>query len=71
MKKICVDKEKCIGCGACEAIEPEVFELGDDGFAEPIQKDYDKLSDETKENVDDAITGCPTNAISTKETEEN
>ena len=39
MKKICVDKEKCIGCGACEGMEPDVFELGDDGFAESIKKD--------------------------------
>lgn len=70
MEKICVDKDKCIGCGACESLEPDVFELGDDGFAEAIKDDYDKLSDEVKENVDDAIANCPTSAISTKETEE-
>jgi len=29
--KIKVDQEKCIGCGACVAICPEVFEIGPDG----------------------------------------
>ena len=67
MKKICVDKEKCIGCGACEGMEPDVFELGDDGFAESIKKDYEELSDKIKENVDDAISNCPTAAISIKD----
>ena len=28
-----IDKDKCIGCGACTTIVPEVFELGDDGLA--------------------------------------
>ena len=28
-----VDKEKCIGCGACQAICEEVFEITDDGYA--------------------------------------
>ena len=27
MAKVRVDKEKCIGCGACVAMLPEVFEM--------------------------------------------
>lgn len=30
MKKIKIDKEKCIGCGTCPALCPDVFELGND-----------------------------------------
>jgi len=26
---VSVDKEKCIGCGSCEAVCPEVFEMKD------------------------------------------
>ncbi|PIZ90306.1 ferredoxin, partial [bacterium (Candidatus Moisslbacteria) CG_4_10_14_0_2_um_filter_36_61] len=29
--KIKLDKEKCIGCGSCAAVCPEVFKVGDDG----------------------------------------
>ena len=38
MKKIIVDKNKCIGCGACEGFEPDVFELNDEGLAEAIKR---------------------------------
>ncbi len=56
-----VDKNTCIGCGACTATCPEVFEMTDDGFAE-VKKDAD-----TKKNakcVKEAIENCPVNAIS-------
>jgi ferredoxin len=47
--KLKVDKDLCIGCGACQAVCPEVFEIEDDGLATTIV-------DEIKEdNVEDAI----------------
>lgn len=67
MKKLCIDKNKCIGCGACEGFNSNVFELGDDGFAFVKKEDYESLSDEEKENADDAMNSCPTNAIETKD----
>ena len=67
MKKINVNVDKCIGCGACEGFEPEVFELSDDGFATVKQDDFDKLSDDAKENVEAAVSSCPTEAISIEE----
>ena len=58
-----VDKEKCIGCGACAAICEEIFELSDDGYAEA--KDVEATED-TKEDAVNAMEGCPTSAISEK-----
>lgn len=31
--KIIHEKQKCIGCGACAAICPDFWEMGDDGLA--------------------------------------
>ena len=51
--------ETCIGCSACVAISPEVFELNDEGKSEVILKDsYEGL------DVDDSIAACPVDAIS-------
>lgn len=59
--KVKVDKSLCIGCGACQSIEPSVFTLGDDGLALAIDGE---ISEDVKENVMDAKEGCPTSAIS-------
>ena len=67
MKKLFVDKNKCIGCGACEGFDSNVFELGDDGFAFVKKENYETLSDDEKENADDAMSSCPTSAISVEE----
>ena len=51
-----VNKEACIGCGACATTCPEVFEIKDGKSIVKEQKDLPC--------VDNAITGCPTKAIS-------
>ncbi len=58
--KLNVNKDNCIGCGACTGICPEVFEIGDDGLAEVF---VDEISEELKEDAIDAMEGCPTLAI--------
>lgn len=60
MKKVKVLKDVCIGCGACQAIASEVFEIGDDGLAEVI---VDEIPKDLEENAIDALENCPTNAI--------
>ena len=55
-----VNKDLCIGCGACQAIAPDVFEIEDDGLASAIT---DEVKDNQKEDVIDALEGCPTSAI--------
>ena len=57
-----VDKDLCIGCGACASICEEVFEITDDGYAEA--KDEEITNDEIKENAISALESCPTSAIS-------
>ena len=31
MERVRVNKDACIGCGACQAIAPDVFSLNDEG----------------------------------------
>ena len=59
--KVKVDKDLCIGCGACQALVPDVFEIGDDGLAEVKVAE---VNDNLKEDTADAIDTCPTQAIS-------
>jgi ferredoxin len=56
-----VDKKKCIGCGACVATCPKVFELGNDGKAQV------KAGADLKRNakcITEAAKNCPVEAIS-------
>ena len=57
-----VDQDACIGCGACEEICPEVFELIDD----KSQVKLNPVPEELQENALDAENGCPVDAISHK-----
>ena len=59
--KFKVDKDSCIGCGACQAICEEVFEITDDGYA--TAKDVEVKDEVVKENAISAMEGCPTSAI--------
>ncbi|MBW2996574.1 ferredoxin [Candidatus Woesearchaeota archaeon] len=54
--KVSVDKEKCIGCGACVAACEEVFELKA-GKAAP------KVQETDKECAKEAADVCPVEAI--------
>lgn len=59
-----VNKDICIGCGACQAIVPDVFELEDDGLA---ACKVEKIEESKKEDVLDAADSCPTSAIEVEE----
>lgn len=58
-----VNKEECVGCGACVEICPEVFRLDDDDKAYA----YGDVTDENKDSVQEAIDTCPVSAISWEE----
>ena len=55
MEKIRVIEEKCIGCGACVATCPEVFDFDDEGYAKAINDNINSLDAEIKENAIDAV----------------
>lgn len=65
MKKIKVDQEKCISCGACTAIANEVFAFNDEGYAETNKEKniLDNMDENLKNDCIDALEGCPVDAI--------
>ncbi|WP_297135105.1 ferredoxin [Terrisporobacter sp.] len=56
-----VDRDICIGCGACESNCPEVFELDDESISIVI---VNKIPEALEVGTLDAEEGCPVNAIS-------
>ncbi len=65
MKKINLNKSLCIGCGACVAIASEYFDFDDNGLSNIIKP----LEGEAPEEVLEALSSCPTNAITLVEEE--
>lgn len=58
--KVTVDPDACMGCGVCETIVPEVFILGDEGFA---ITQLDPTPEQFRDLVQQAIDECPEEAI--------
>lgn len=56
-----VDTDVCIGCGACQATAPDVFEINDEGLAEVT---CETVPEELNMDALDALEGCPVGAIS-------
>ena len=66
MKKLNVNKEACIGCGACVSIDSEHFDFDENGYSEVINND-----NIDNDNTRNAISSCPTSAISYVEEDNN
>ena len=58
MKKIILDENSCIGCGACISLDPEHFTFSDDGLSMVISE-----NNLNTEDLKNAVESCPTNAI--------
>ncbi len=55
-----VDENKCIGCGACVAIDGEHFGFNDQGLSTVVKQ-------EVTDSVKEAKDACPVEAISVVE----
>lgn len=62
--KVKVNKEACIGCGACAAICDAIFEIDDEGLSK-VKKE--EVKEDEKQAVIDAAESCPTGAIEVTE----
>lgn len=62
-----LNRDACIGCGACAAICPDVFEIDDEGLSKVVSTE---IKAENVGDVKDAIDTCPTGAIESVDTED-
>jgi ferredoxin len=58
--KVKVNKEKCIGCGMCLNLAPEVFEFDGDNKSK-LREGAD--SEKNEKEIKEAIQSCPVGAI--------
>ena len=66
MKKLVVNQDACISCGACVSIDSQHFDWNENGQSHAIsQENLDAAS------VTNAIEACPTGAISIEDGECN
>ena len=52
----------CIACGLCVSVCPEVFRMGED-----IAEAYADVTEEVKEEAEEARDGCPVSVIDISE----
>ena len=75
MAKVRIDRESCIGCGACWALCPDFFEQNsDDGKSQVVEKyrvggdlAEGEVPAELLNDVKSAAEGCPAQAITVEE----
>ncbi|KYH38655.1 MAG: ferredoxin [Candidatus Bathyarchaeota archaeon B26-1] len=71
--KVLIDRENCIGCGVCEALCPEVFEIDEEGLSrikEPYRAENlgkGEVGERLKSCVEEASNSCPVSAIRVKD----
>jgi len=57
---VAVDRDLCIGCGACTAMAPSTFGLDGEGKSTILST----ADADSKESIESAKNGCPVGAIS-------
>ena len=60
-----IDQEKCIGCGSCTAVCPELFELGGEDNKARVRgaETEDKPAEKDDKCAQEAADICPVQAI--------
>jgi ferredoxin len=61
MPKVVLEREKCIGCGSCQAVCPKYWKLADDGKADYLGPE--ELKDQELECNQEAADSCPVQCI--------
>ncbi len=64
MKKIVIDRKKCVGCGLCATIAPKTFKLDKDGKSVVINQEASSEGE-----IKRALESCPVKAIIYKNTD--
>jgi len=67
--KIILDQPKCIGCGACAALDPKNFEMKGDKAILTDSKEKDNIYEKETEitnDAQDATDSCPVQCIEIK-----
>ncbi len=71
MKKIIVERDKCMGCGTCAIVCPTFFKMDEDGRStikegkvegDGVEKEIDNIG-----CAEEAAQGCPVQCITIKE----
>jgi len=60
--RIIIDTEACIGCGVCESLCPDVFQVQEDEKAHVVAREACDTCD-----CEEAADSCPAQAISIEE----
>lgn len=55
-----IDLVRCAGHGICEALRPDVFEVGDDAKVHLVREDFDESD---RDGLQDAVNQCPEQAL--------
>lgn len=58
--KVTVDETLCSGCGVCEEMAPDVFEMNDSGV---VGVKINPVPDDLQASAQEAADGCPSGAI--------
>jgi ferredoxin len=58
--RVVIDHDECTGCGTCESICPDVFELRDDGLSYVIDEEP---SSDLMDCIEESAEECPVECI--------
>ena len=62
--KVKIDHDKCIGCGSCVGLNPDIFHFNDEGLADAKEEE---IPENVVEATEDAKNSCPVGAIEEEE----
>ncbi|MCF6506037.1 ferredoxin [Blastococcus sp. MG754426] len=60
MNRLEADLERCVGSGACEALAPDLFEVGDEGTVTVLRP---RPEGAELRDAEEAVRQCPTRAL--------